>query len=84
MATLTIRKFNEEDKRLLRIRAAYNEHSMEEEARRILHRGLLETEETTPQNLATAIREILDEHGLDGLDIPEVERTPAPDPISFK
>lgn len=84
MPTLTIRKFSEEDKRLLRIRAAYNEHSMEEEARRILHQGLLETKETTPQNLATAIREILNEHGLDGIDVPEVPREDAPDPISFK
>jgi plasmid stability protein len=36
MATLTIRNIDDETKRLLRLRAARHEHSMEEEVRQIL------------------------------------------------
>ena len=36
MATLTIRKLDDETKRLLRLRAATHERSMEEEVRQIL------------------------------------------------
>ncbi len=40
MATLTIRKLDEETKRLLRERAARHDRSMEEEARQILRRAV--------------------------------------------
>ena len=42
MASLTIRNLEEPIKELLRIRAAHNGHSIEEEVRQILHGSLLE------------------------------------------
>jgi len=41
MATLTIRNLDDEIKELLRLSAAKNGHSMEEEARTILKQALL-------------------------------------------
>jgi plasmid stability protein len=55
MATITIRNLDEKTKSRLRIRAAHNNRSMEEEARTILRTALLE-EAPTPFNLAEAIR----------------------------
>jgi plasmid stability protein len=40
MATVTVRALNEETKTLLRLRAAQNGHSMEQEARDILQNAL--------------------------------------------
>jgi plasmid stability protein len=40
MATLTIRKFDDQLKETLRVRAAVNGHSMEEEARELLRQAL--------------------------------------------
>ncbi len=41
MATITVRNLNDEIKELLRISAAKNGHSMEEEARMILQQALV-------------------------------------------
>lgn len=84
MPTLTIRKFSENDKHLLRIRAAHNARSMEEEARVILHHSLIEEMETPPQSLVTAIHDIFEEFEIDGIDLPDVPRDLAPEPPIFK
>ena len=55
MASITIRNLDEQTKSKLRIRAAHNNRSMEEEARNIL-RATLAEKEATPLNLAEAIR----------------------------
>jgi plasmid stability protein len=44
MASITIRKLPESTKRRLRIRAAYNGHSMEQEARELLEAELARAE----------------------------------------
>ncbi len=81
MPTLTIRKLSEQDKRLLRIRAAHNDHSMEEEARQILHTTLHQPESPATTNLAEAIRKRFEPLG--GVDLPEIPRQPAPEPSKF-
>lgn len=55
MASLTIRRLTEETKRRLRIRAAENGRSMEEEAREILN-AVLSTETAASADLAASIR----------------------------
>ena len=55
MASITIRKLDEQTKARLRVRAAHRKRSMEEEARNILRAALAE-ETATPLNLAEAIR----------------------------
>ena len=46
MARITIRRLPEDTKRRLRIRAAYNGHSMEQEARELLEAELARAEAT--------------------------------------
>ena len=53
MASITIRNLDEQTKAKLRIRAAHNNRSMEEEARNILRVTLAE-QASTPLNLADA------------------------------
>jgi len=55
MASITIRKLDEQTKARLRVRAAHRKRSMEDEARNIL-RAALAKETTTPRNLAEAVR----------------------------
>ena len=55
MATLTIRDLDDTLKQSLRIRAAHRNHSMEEEARQILHAALVDTPGATV-DLARRIR----------------------------
>ena len=55
MASITIRKLDEKTKARLRVRAAQNGRSMEEEARTLL-RAALRDEVTAGSNLAEAIR----------------------------
>ena len=55
MASITIRKLDEKTKARLRVRAAQNGRSMEEEARTLL-RAALRDEVTPRSNLADAIR----------------------------
>ncbi|MEO5922609.1 MAG: plasmid stabilization protein [Bryobacteraceae bacterium] len=62
MATLTIRRLDESVKARLRIRAAQNGRSMEEEARELLTAGLAQSPSTQP-NLFEAIRKVVDPLG---------------------
>jgi plasmid stability protein len=55
MASITIRRLPENTKRQLRIRAARNGHSMEEEARQLLEARLAQPL-TEPINIGEAIR----------------------------
>jgi plasmid stability protein len=55
MASIIIRKLPESTKRRLRIRAARNGHSMEQEARELLETGLARAD-SEPENLGDAIR----------------------------
>jgi len=55
VASITIRKLDEQTKARLRVRAAHRKRSMEDEARNILRAALAE-ETATPRNLAEAVR----------------------------
>lgn len=55
MASITIRKLDEQTKARLRVRAAHRKRSMEDEARHILRAALAE-EAGTPRDLGEAIR----------------------------
>ena len=55
MASITIRKLDEQTKTRLRVRAAHRKRSVEDEARNIL-RAALAKEAATPRNLAEAVR----------------------------
>lgn len=68
MSSITIRHLDDEVKRRLRIRAAANGRSMEEEARRILRAALGDTD--PPVNLAAAIRSRVAAFGGGDLDLP--------------
>ena len=80
MASITVRNLDEGLKRRLRIRAAENGRSMEQEARDIL-RAALDQESTAGKNLATAIRARFEPLGGIELDLPP--RDPMPEPPQF-
>ena len=80
MASITVRNLDEGLKRRLRIRAAENGRSMEQEARDIL-RAALDQESPTGKNLATAIRARFEPLGGVELDLPP--REPMPEPPQF-
>ncbi|WP_322518168.1 plasmid stabilization protein [Rhodopseudomonas palustris] len=71
MAVLTIRDIDDAIKQRLRVRAAVNGRSIEDEAREIL-RAALSTDEPRPRNLAQAIHERF--AALGGVDLPETRR----------
>ena len=79
MASITIRKLDDEIKARLRIRAATKGHSMEEEARVILRQALDRDQETT-RNWVRSITNRFQELGGVELELPE-RQTPreAPD-----
>ena len=79
MASITIRKLDDEVKTRLRVRAAANGRSMEEEARAILREAV--AEEPEPENLATFIRECFAPYG--GVDLELPAREPAREPPEF-
>ncbi|HKV82894.1 MAG TPA: hypothetical protein VJP02_32405 [Candidatus Sulfotelmatobacter sp.] len=56
MASITIRNLEETTKRKLKVRAALNGHSMEQEAREILKNALKSAPPKSGSNLAEAIR----------------------------
>jgi plasmid stability protein len=56
MASITIRNLDDKTKERLRVRAARQRRSMEDEARNIL-RAALAKDATTPRNLAQTIRQ---------------------------
>ena len=70
MASITIRNLDEETKRKLRIRAAQQNRSMEEEARHILNAAL--AEELPAPHLADRVRERFQKWG--GVELPRIER----------
>ena len=80
MASITIRNFDDELKQRLRVRAAKNGNSMEQEARDIL-RAALEPPPTPPKNLGTAIHELFKPYGGVELEIPP--REPMREPPRF-
>ena len=77
MASITIRKLDEQTKARLRVRAAHRQRSMEDEARNILRAALAE-EESTPRNLAEAIRRRF--RPLGGVDLHLPVRGPVREP----
>lgn len=80
MATIIVRNLHEGLKRRLRIRAAENGRSMEEEARDIL-RTALNNQPAAPENLASAIRARFAPLGGVDLDLPS--RSPMRKPPQF-
>ena len=77
MASITIRNLDDDVKHRLRVRAAMHGHSMEEEARAILHHATGEAD--PPRNLATAIRtRVAPSNRMDpGLPVREAMREPS-------
>lgn len=80
MAVMTIRNIDDTIKARLRVRAAVNGRSMEEEARDIL-RAALSAEIPRPQSLGAAIHARF--KVLGGVDLPEVTREPSREPLDF-
>jgi antitoxin FitA len=81
VAVLTIRRLDDAVKARLRIRAAQNGRSMEEEARLLLEESLA-TPREQPKNLAQAIRDIMAPLGGVELEIPP--RGPGREPPDFR
>ena len=77
MASITIRKLPENTKRRLRIRAARNGRSMEQEARELLEVGLAQTEPKS-ENLGEIIHRRF--AALGGVDLKIPPRGPIRDP----
>jgi plasmid stability protein len=69
MASITIRKLPENTKQRLRMRAARNGRSMEQEARELLETAL-SRKETEPENIGEAIHRIFARLGGVDLKIP--------------
>jgi plasmid stability protein len=78
MASITIRRLPENTKRRLRIRAARNGRSMEQEARELLESGLaLPDAEPKDKDLGEAIRKLFKPFG--GVDLKIPKREPIPE-----
>jgi plasmid stability protein len=77
VASITIRELDDATKERLRVRAAHNKRSMEEEARRILRAALAE-DAPSPANLADAIRRRF--HKLGGVELELPTRQAMRDP----
>lgn len=80
MATITIRKIDDDLMARLRSRAAEQNRSIEDEARAILHAALFVVPHS-PRNLAEAIRARVGDNGGWELDIPS--RQPITNPPEF-
>lgn len=79
MASITIRNLDDAVKTRLRVRAATNGRSMEEEARIILREAV--EEEATEKGLGTKLRELFEPLGGVELEIPP--REPMREPPRF-
>ena len=77
MATLTIRQLDDRLKQRLRVRAAHNGRSMEEEAREIL-KGALVGRKLPEKNLGQTIHERFARLGGVELELPKREAIPEP------
>lgn len=75
MASITIRKLDEQVKLQLRFRAAVHGRSMEEEAREILSAAVQE-KPGRAANLYDAMRANLKRAGIQGVELPEPKRGP--------
>lgn len=86
MASITIRKLEETTKRKLKVRAAMNGRSMEQEAREILNGALRENslrrKHKSGADLVKRIREIF--VPLGGVELEPFPREPVPDPDWLK
>ena len=80
MAVMTIRNIDDAIKKRLRVRAAVNGRSMEDEARDIL-RSALSTDDPRPRSLGQAIHERFGPLG--GVDLPDVAREAIRQPVDF-
>lgn len=80
MAVMTIRNIDDAIKKRLRVRAAVNGRSMEDEARDIL-RSALSTDEPRSRNLAQAIRQRF--AALGGVELPDTRREAIRRPPDF-
>jgi antitoxin FitA len=85
MATLTIRKLDDTVKTKLRVRAAENGRSMEEEARAILEGAVQapRAAQEKPRSFYQSIRRCLADAGLDGIDLEIPPRGPMRAPPDF-
>jgi plasmid stability protein len=72
VASITIRNLDEQTKERLRIRAAHQGRSMEDEARSIL-RAAVAKEAATSKNLAVAIKKRFERFGGVAIEAPERE-----------
>jgi len=81
MATILIRKLDEQTKQRLRVRASHRGVSMEEEAREILKRAL-QAGSRAQGNLGEAIHRRFARLG--GFDLPNIAREPMRDPPDFR
>ena len=77
MASITLRNLDEQTKERLRVRAARQGRSMEDEARNIL-RAALAKDTKTARNLAQAIRQRFEPLGGVELEVPVREPTREP------
>lgn len=80
MASITIRNLDEETKRKLRLRAAHNARSMEEEAREVLRAGV-GVLPGSEGNLFDAIRARFKRFG--GVELERLPRETMPEPPDF-
>ena len=80
MASITIRRLDDTLKSRLRVRAASNGRSMEEEARVIL-RNAIEQERGSTKGLGTALRELF--RPFAGVELELPVREPMRDPPNF-
>ena len=80
MASITIRHLEDDVKTRLRVRAASNGRSMEEEARIILREAV--GREAEPENLASFIRECFEPLGGVELELPPREPMREPPDLS--
>jgi plasmid stability protein len=80
MGSILIRQLDDETKSKLRLRAARNGHSMEQEARDILQNSLA-SESSSGLHLVDAIRRRIEPLG--GIDLPVIPRDPAPEPLQL-
>jgi plasmid stability protein len=81
MGSILIRQLDDETKAKLRLRAARNGHSMEQEAREIL-RVSLSAESSSGLHLVDAIRRRIE--ALGGIDLPVIPRDLGPEPVKLE
>ena len=80
MGSILIRQIDDETKSKLRLRAARNGHSMEQEARDILQHSLA-SESSSGLHLVDAIRRRM--KPLGGIELPVIRRDAVPEPLTL-